>query len=125
MSAPLKGRISGLHWRTRHRIGNRYMDARAVLAGFCNDNPFRPTPGEGGYSFWRCCRKAGHDGRHRFRNYVWETGGRPDHVPEDWPTAVDGGYVDQPRNRYPTLTLRQSRAVDAWHRARAAQRTGA
>ncbi len=112
----------GRYWRSRHRIENAWWDLRAILSGYCNDNPWRPDPGEGGYSFWRCSRKFGHDGRHRFRNYVWEFGGRPEHVSEDWPQPVDGGYVDQPWMRNPTLTLRQSRAAKAWHENRAAER---
>ena len=120
-----KRAIAGLYWRTRHRIENAWMDFRAITAGYCNDNPWRPAPGEGGYSFWRCCRKCGHDGRHRFRNYVWEFGERPDYVGEEWPEPVDGGYVDQPWSRNPTLTLRQTRAANAWHEARAAERRGA
>lgn len=118
-------RIKGLHWRARGRLDNWWADVRAVTAGYCNDNPWRPDPSEGGYSFWRCCRKLGHDGRHRFRNYVWEFGGRPDYVGEEWPEPVDGGYVDQPWRRNPTLTLRQTRAANAWHQRRVAERKAA
>lgn len=65
----------------RMRLDNRWMDARAVLAGACNASTWNEERGDydGGYSHWRCGKRRGHadtaermDGAHRFHNYTWE-----------------------------------------------------
>ena len=111
---------TGLFYRIRFRAGNRWMDMRAVLAGYCNHRPWN-VPGEGGgYSHWRCAHKRGHDGLHRSRNYVWTDDGRTDYVPIDWlpkrPRPAD--WADQPWERHVGLTLRQQRRMNRWHRER-------
>lgn len=110
----------GLYWRTRHRLGNRWMDTRAFLAGYCNDCPWNADPGQGGgYSFWRCGWKRRHDGLHRSRNYVWTDDGRTSYVPVNF---LAEEWADQPWDRHPTTTLRTERARRRWHEAREAER---
>lgn len=58
----------------RHRVYNRFQDARARLAGACNADTWIGLPPNGyagGYSHWRCGKPWGHPGRHRFNNYTW------------------------------------------------------
>lgn len=97
-------RIPGFVWRTIHRAQNRYYDARAVLAGYCNH---RPAPDSGGYSHWRCALPRHRWGRHRFNNYTWADAGRVnfDPIPVRGPTRMPA----QPWNRSSTSTMRQTR----------------
>lgn len=118
MRDELRDRLSGLYWRTRHRAENRWYDLRAVLAGYCNNTPWRPEPDRGGgYAFWRCALTRCHDGMHRTRNYVWTDDGRTDYLP----VPIGSDMPAQPWDRNPTLTLRQARARRRWHRRHRAE----
>lgn len=102
----------------RKRAVNRWYDLRALLAGYCNHNPYNPIPGEGGgYAHWRCALRRGHDGMHRSRNYVWDSTGRTEYLPvphwRDMP--------QQPWERSMTLTVRQDRQLDRWLNRRYAE----
>jgi hypothetical protein len=68
------------------RLDNRWQDFRAVLAGACNQSTWTGkgyTGYAGGYSHWRCGKKRGHAGPHRFNNYTWtgKLGDRADYNP--------------------------------------------
>ncbi|MFI6333249.1 hypothetical protein ACIBBG_33980 [Micromonospora chersina] len=102
----------------RRRAVNRWYDLRAVLAGYCNNQPYPAIPGEGGgYAHWRCALKRGHEGMHRPRNYVWNAGGHTDNLPI--PHGQPG--VDQPWERSMTMTRRQDRQRDRWMNRRYAE----
>lgn len=65
-----------------HRVANRYFDARAVTAGYCNHRPWSPIPGEGGgYAHWRCALARRHVGLHRSANHVWSDDGHTSYMP--------------------------------------------
>lgn len=100
-----------------HRVVNRWRDLRAALAGYCNHRPSQGYPGGGGgYLHWRCALPAGHAGLHRARNYVWDAEGSTNYLP-----LPPGQSCDQPQDRHPTPTRRQSREAERWHRTRASQ----
>lgn len=69
-------RLPGWAWRAYHRGYNVLHDGLARMSGACN-----AETDEGGYAHWRCMKARGHDGRHRFNNYVWASGARPEFVP--------------------------------------------
>lgn len=107
-----RARFRGACWVAAHRLANRWHDLRAVLAGYCNDGPWRPEPDHGGgYGHWRCALRRGHDGLHRARNYVWSTDGRTDYVP----VPIGKQMPQQPWERKMTPTRRQARAARRWH----------
>jgi hypothetical protein len=54
------------------RLDNRWQDLRAVLAGACNRSTWNGCGYNGGYPHWRCGKARGHQGEHRFNNYVWD-----------------------------------------------------
>lgn len=64
-------RASALGWRCWHRTANRLRDALAVCVGACNASTWSGEGYVGGYAHWRCMRQRGHQGLHRFNNYVW------------------------------------------------------
>lgn len=112
-------RIKWIRWRhfewlpTRREMVTAWDDVRAWTRGYCNDCP----RSVGGYSFWRCGMRRGHDLPHRSRNYVWDpTGVRFD--PE--PARYGVPYSADQRGRHnvlPTSTAarlahgRQTRAT--------------
>lgn len=109
-----------LRWRLglwRSRAANRAMDIAAVLAGYCNDRPWSPIPGEGGggYSHWRCAHRRGHQGLHRFRNYVWADDRRVVYTPERWTPS-------QPWKRNIGARRADDRAAIRWHKEQVALR---
>lgn len=102
-----------------HRLQNRWHDVRAILAGYCNDCPWRADPADGGgYRNWRCALKRGHKGMHRSRNYVWDEAGRTDYAPmRDFP--------QQPWGRNMTPTMRQARQMGDWQQRQLEKRRAA
>lgn len=119
--------LRGLGYRVHHRLANRVLDVRAVLAGACNASTWDEDLGDyaGGYSHWRCGKRRGHsdadermDGAHRFNNYVW---GGPGSKVEYAPIPVRGLHeytedADQVApfkkitgRRHPIDTLRRAR----------------
>ncbi|WP_052457538.1 hypothetical protein [Streptomyces sp. AcH 505] len=120
-------RIPGRVWITIHRVQNRWRDALAVAAGYCNDRPQKTgIPGEGGgYRHWRCALKRRHEGLHRAGNYVWTDDGKTTYLPAP---HGSGKEAWQPKkwNRNMTPTMRQSRLWRQWQaeqdRKRAAER---
>lgn len=123
---PLRDRARTCFRTYRKRAENRWYDLRAFLAGYCNDCPHDAIPGEGGgYPNWRCALRRGHDGQHRFRNYVWDGDDRVDYQPA--PVRPGQMPPSQPWERHMTLTRRQERAVKRWdeeQRARILARAG-
>ena len=87
------------------RAVNRWWDVRARLGGYCNHRPWDPPKRHGGYSHWRCARRHGHPGMHRFLNYVWNGVGDTEYSPIEAPVA-------QPWDRHMGMTLRQQRRWD-------------
>lgn len=90
------------------RFKNRIYDGWAVLVGACNKSTWTglpPTGYAGGYSHWRCGRARGHQGSHRFINYVWS--GKPDQKVyfDPLPTRNPDG------SRYDTRTMAPFRKV--------------
>ena len=106
-------KLPGRAWIAIHRIQNRWHDARAVLAGYCNDRPQRTgVPGEGGgYRNWRCALKRRHDGMHRTGNYVWTGDGTVTYLPAP---HGSGKEAHQPWQRSMTPTMRQARNWRRW-----------
>lgn len=102
-------RLPGYAWRTIHRTQNRWYDLIANLTGYCNNSPWTPRP-SGGYSFWRCALRGGHDSAHRARNYTWEDHGNTQYAP----VSNGAPMPSQPRDRKPSLTLRQARHSRDW-----------
>lgn len=108
----MKIHIPGRLYIWWHRAQNRWWDARAQVAGYCNHCPWSPVPGEGGgYNHWRCALDQGHEGLHRARNYVWSEDGRTDYVP----VPIGQPMPDQPWERKMAPTRRQQRVRDRWH----------
>jgi hypothetical protein len=114
-------RLPGKAWRAIHRVKNAWYDLRAMLAGYCNHCPNDGTPGSGGYTFWRCGLRRGHDGLHRSNNYVWTDDGNTSYLP--LPYGHPQGAA-QPRawSRTPAMTRRQRRTREAWHQEQDARR---
>jgi hypothetical protein len=108
----------------RSELRTAYYDLRARLGGWCNDCPARPDHSGGGYAFWRCELRRGHDGLHRAVNYVWSDDGKTSYLP----VPPDRGRELPVRERSPwsgrhltggyVTRLRRT----AWSRRRAAQR---
>jgi hypothetical protein len=74
---PLARRIRwGYFWWLPRWTELRYswLDVKAAARGYCNDKPWTPDERGGGYAHWRCAFKRGHDGLHRFNNYIWDDG---------------------------------------------------
>jgi hypothetical protein len=71
-----------------------------------------PAPDEdaGGYRHWRCGRRRGHDGKHRFINYTWGgPGERVEYAPVE-PTFENlRGELQRAPKRYGTPSRRQVR----------------
>lgn len=103
--------IPGLIYRIEHRSQNLWWDFLADFHGYCNHCPWRADHEGGGYSFWRCALPHGHDGLHRARNYTWTDSGHTDYSPMD---HIDLPRIDQPWDRKPILSFRQSRQNEAW-----------
>jgi hypothetical protein len=95
------------------RLQNRFMDARAVLAGSCNASTWTGKPPygyAGGYSHWRCGKRRGHHlevprgvtletgdyGPHRFINYIWDgdPGSRAEYSPLPIRNEDNSGWFD-------------------------------
>ena len=116
-------KLPGIAWRTIHRTQNRWHDLLAVLAGYCNDRPQKTgIPGQGGgYRHWRCALKRGHDGMHRFGNYVWTDDGTVTYLPAP---HGSGKEAWQPKRweRNATPTLRQARNWRRWDEEQSAAR---
>lgn len=115
MTAPARLRIAFARSR------NRWYDARAVAAGYCNTRS-QPTgvPDEGsGYLHWRCALRRRHVGLHREGNYVWGPGMRATYVPA--PPGTDR-EAWQPTGwaRSMTPTMRQARNRRRWMAAQTA-----
>jgi hypothetical protein len=94
----------------RRRMENRWWDLRAVLAGYCNDRPNKThVPGQGGgWIHWRCALpRRGHGDLHRSLNIVWDSEGKPLHLPVSNPPS-------QPWRRHMVPTRRQQRLLDQW-----------
>lgn len=91
------------------RLQNRWWDLRAVLAGYCNDRPSKTNiPGQGGgWIHWRCALRRGHGDVHRSRNVVWDSEGKPLHLPVKNPPS-------QPWGRHMVPTRKQQRLCDRW-----------
>lgn len=90
-------RLPGRYYRIKFSTVNAlrdWWDTR--IKGTCCAAPER-----GGYRFWRCGRRSGHAGPHRFNNYTWREGEQAAYDPIDAVTREMG--VDWPRNlrRYP------------------------
>lgn len=101
--AALRELLRALPRTTWQRTVRRMRDWQAVAAGYCNDCPWSPIPGDGrGYFYWRCALRRNHDSPHRYRNYTWKPGERVayDPLPD---------YPQQPHERPMVLTRRQSR----------------
>ena len=115
-------KLPGRAWIVIHRTQNRWWDLRAILAGYCNHCPGSPIPGQGGgYLFWRCGLRRGHEGLHRSNNYVWDEGGTTSYMPLPY-SHPQGAHQPRKWNRKPGWTMRQARALDAWHREQDARR---
>jgi hypothetical protein len=105
-------KLPGRAWIAIFRVDNRWKDLLAILAGYCNHCPWTADPAQGGgYAFWRCALRRGHDGLHRARNYVWEDDGRPSYVPMPNRQRIP----QQPWQRRTSFTRRQTRAREMWH----------
>lgn len=113
-------KLSGRAWRVIFRLQNAWWDARAVLAGYCNHCPNSGVPGQGGgYTWWRCALRRGHEGMHRACNYVWSDDGDTSYLP----TRPRQAMPDQPwRRSAGAMTRRQRRNREAWHRQQDAER---
>lgn len=116
-------KLPGRVWIWIHRTQNRWHDVRAMASGYCNDCPRKnglPDEG-GGYRHWRCALRRGHDGMHRYRNYVWTGDGATDYlpVPNGWPMP------SQPWDRKHVRTMRQARLDREWHERQHAKRRAA
>jgi hypothetical protein len=91
--------LVGSYHRIEMRTHNRLLDLRGRLAGMCMADTWHKDPRWGwgyspGYSHWRCLRRRGHAGPHRFINYVWVSGeGRAEYLSEFAP--VDHRMVRQ------------------------------
>lgn len=93
----------------RHYLLNLRSDYRAWKAGLCNDFLYV------GNINWRCGRKRYHRGLHRFNNYTWSWGERPEYAPIQvsyfGQVAEDGHRLEHtapfPDYRKPVRNLRQ------------------
>lgn len=117
-SIAIRAWFSMRYYRAKHRTLNSTRDLwDRHVRGYCCAAP-SGLPDSPGYHFWRCGLKHGHDGAHRFVNYLWS-----DSAGEKVPAAREHYSVYAPRDglgavrldRYPTLTRRQKRQRDAWH----------
>lgn len=112
------GILKSIWWYApKYRIGNRWMDLRARLAGACNASTWTgqpPTGYAGGYSHWRCSRERRHLGPHRFENYVF-AGLRVEYKPLPWDRLKDVcPFQKQARGRHPIDTRRHTRLRAEW-----------
>lgn len=109
--------LLSLHWRVRYRTVNRIKDITAVAAGWCNFSPWREGLHQGrigpAYSHWRCLRRSGHQGPHRFINYTSDDQGVTTYDPVPvtrvdmpWPEPRPGPWL---RNRHACARLREAR----------------
>jgi hypothetical protein len=110
-------KLPGRAWRIIHQLQRIRWDIWATLKGYCNHCPNDGTPGTGGgYTFWRCGRRRGHQGLHRAFNYVWTPDGATDYLPLPYGHPES---ASQPRAwfRAPgAMTRRQRRNRAAWRR---------
>ncbi|MGA5489586.1 hypothetical protein ACPCK1_17740 [Streptomyces pseudogriseolus] len=98
----------------RHRIANCTLDTLAVLLGYCNDRSVNSgAPGDGGgYLHWRCALRRGHNGLHRYRNYVWNEQRDVEYAP----VPLTESMPSQPWERHSTHTRRQAREAIEWRK---------
>lgn len=106
--------LSGAYHRAKQRTSDVVRDlidmrVRRVCCA-------RTDEAKGGYRHWRCGRRRGHDGPHRFVNYVWPSDGlgEVEYDPID-PRDMRAFPADyrQPSHRYGSPTradVRRSRA---------------
>jgi len=87
---------------SRARLRNRLHDLwDRWVRGYCCAAP-RGNHEDGGYHFWRCNLRRGHDGAHRSLNYLW---GLPDGGSVYSPVESPSPRLD----RRPVMTHRQRR----------------
>lgn len=102
------------YWFRLHNAVRDIWDRR--IRGLCVAAPSGYITG-GAYHFWRCALKHGHDGPHRFQNYVWTDLGTAQYDPlrmmGDGPNARMTVPVVR---RHPVLTRKQKRQRDEHHR---------
>jgi hypothetical protein len=116
-------KLPGHAWRVIYRAKNTWWDMRAHLAGYCNHCPNDGIPGQGGgYTFWRCGLRRRHEGLHRSNNYVWTDDGTTDYLPLPYGHSQGATQPRAWRRSAGTMTRRQRRNRDAWHREQGARR---
>lgn len=98
--------------RFRFRAENALRDLGDRLRGLCCAAPNYMV--DGGYHFWRCGLRRGHDGPHRSVNYLWGPGGSVYAPIDDPPPGCD---------RNPVETRRQRKSRKAWHALSDAKRS--
>jgi hypothetical protein len=96
--------MKSLYWRVRFRLTNVILDTFDRLRGRCANAPAFPL--DGGYHFWRCGLRRGHDGACRSGCYFWGPGGS---IYD--PSGPFAGGCD----RKPALTRRQRKLRDQFH----------
>ncbi|MCX5562745.1 hypothetical protein [Streptomyces sp. NBC_00038] len=108
MNIPFRVRIAC------EQASNRTLDTLAVLLGYCNDRSVNSgVPGDGGgYLHWRCALRRGHEGLHRYRNYVWNEQRDVEYAP----VALADRMPSQPWDRRCIGTRRQFRQAIEWHK---------
>lgn len=101
------------------RTRNRWLDALAVAAGYCNarSNKSGTADDRFGYPHWRCALRLGHRGLHRYRQYTWDADGRVAFIPVQRPPAQpwerDGMPTARQVLRDPELRQRWAEKRDA------------
>jgi hypothetical protein len=98
----------------RFRAHNALLDLGDRLRGRCCRAPLFMV--DGGYHFWRCMLRRGHDGPCRSGNYLWGPGGSVYAPIDKWPR----GRWD----RKPVQTRRQAESCRRWHDLSEAKRAG-
>jgi hypothetical protein len=100
--------LPGAYYVAKHRALDRIRDVidRHVRRICC----VVPDEDAGGYRHWRCGRRRGHDGKHRFINYTWGgPGERVEYAPVE-PTFENlRGELQRAPKRYGTPSRRQVR----------------
>lgn len=115
-------RLRSLGWRCWHRSFNRFWDAIAVAGGACNRSTWDREGYAGGFAHWRCGRRRGHGGRHRFINYVWAgPGERVVYDPLPVPSLAEAAAIRDAQVPYARLTQRR-KMIDTLRRGRVRRR---
>lgn len=94
----------------RYRIENALHDLLDRLRGRCCAAPRYMI--DGGYHFWRCGLRRGHDGPHRSLNYLWGPGGSLYSPIPNPPPGCDRNPVEtrrQRRSRLEWLAMAEAR----------------